>query len=183
MLQRVEAAPRLLARAFTSEYEVGRFDSAYRIVTLEEKLNPGKIATQDRLLAVGQKRIEQLCAADRPAAAAEIREELDRFDFEPVALDLFDRAVNPTIVSAAVRIEDWTLAEVFVERYAASEADPVESARLPSSKTRFEKQAGPEQRIRLLQIRRSPNRELGRTQLANLKLRQNLSSLRLAKSS
>lgn len=130
MPQRVEAAPRLLARAFAKEYEVGRFDSAYRIATLEETLHPGRVTNQDRLLAAAQKRIEQLCAAGRPDTAAEIREELDRFHFEPVALNLFDQTVNPTIVSAAVRNTEWALAEEFVERYAASESDPVESERL-----------------------------------------------------
>ena len=98
LAQRVEAASRLLARAFTKEYEVGRFDSAYRIATLDETLHPGRITSQDRLLAAAQKRIEQLCAAGRPAAVAQVREELDRFDFEPVALTLFDQAVNQAIV-------------------------------------------------------------------------------------
>ncbi len=130
LAQRVEAAPRLLARAFTKEYDAGRFDSAYRIATLEETLHPGRVTTQDRLLAAAQKKIEQLCATGSPDAAAEIREELDRFHFEPVALDLFDRTVNPTIVSAAVRVEDWALAGTFVERYAASEPDPIEGDRL-----------------------------------------------------
>jgi len=130
LAQRVEAAPRLLTRSFTKEYEAGRFDSAYRIATIEETLHPGRITTQDRLLAAAQKRIEQLCAAGRPEAAAEVREELDRFEFEPVALSLFDRAVSPTIVAASVRVEDWTLAETYVRRYAASETDSVESERL-----------------------------------------------------
>ena len=130
LAQRIEAASRLLARAFTKEYEAGRFDSAYRIATLDETLHPGRVTSQDRLLAVAQKKIEQLCAADRPDAAARIREELDRFHFRPVALTLFDQAVNPTIASAAVRVEDWVLAGAFVERYAASEPDPVESERL-----------------------------------------------------
>jgi len=130
LAQRVEAAPRLLARAFTKEYEIGRFDSAYRIATLEETLHPGRVTSQDRLLAAAQKRIEQLCAAGRPRAAAEVREELERFSFEPVALALFDQAVNQVIVSTAVRVEDWELAEAFVEHYAASEPDPIEGERL-----------------------------------------------------
>ena len=97
LAQRVEAASRLLARAFTKEYEVGRFDSAYRIATLAETLNPGRITGQDRLLAAAQKKIEQLCAAGHPAAIAEVREELEHFHFEPVARTLFDQAVNQTI--------------------------------------------------------------------------------------
>ena len=59
-----------------------------------------------------------------------VREELDRFQFEPVALDLFDRSVNPTIVFTAVRVENWALAGTFVDRYAASEPDSIESQRL-----------------------------------------------------
>ncbi|NIM61068.1 MAG: hypothetical protein GTO30_05255 [Acidobacteria bacterium] len=130
MPQRVDAATRLLARAFAREYETGRFESAYRIARLEETLHPGRVTTQDRLLAVAQKRIEQLCAQDRTHEAAAIREELDRFEFENVALALFERTVTPTIVSAAVRAEEWALAETFVERYAASETDAVEIDRL-----------------------------------------------------
>ncbi len=130
LAQRVEAAPRLLARAFTKEYEVGNFESAYRIATLDETLHPGRITSQDRLLAAAQKRIEELCAAGQPFAASMIREDLDGFRFEDVALGLFDRTVNPMIVTAAVRVEDWPLAERFLERYAASEPDPVEAARL-----------------------------------------------------
>ncbi len=129
LAERVEAAPRLLARAFAREYEVGRFDTAYRIAKLEESLNPGRVSAQDRLLAGAQKRIEQLCAADRPADAAHVRAELDDFDFEPVAFALFDRTVAAVIVSAAVRVEDWALAESFVDRYVASEPDPVEAER------------------------------------------------------
>ncbi len=98
LAQRVEAASRLLSRAFTKEYEVGRFDSAYRIATLDETLHPGRITTQDRLLAAAQKKIEQLCAAGRPDAVVQVREELERFHFEPVARTLFDQAVNQAIV-------------------------------------------------------------------------------------
>ncbi len=128
--QRVDAATRLLTRAFAKEYEVGRFESAYRIARLEETLHPGRVTAQDRLLAVAQKRIEQLCAQERPTEAAAIREELDRFEFEEVSIDLFDRTVTPTIVSGAVRAGDWTLAEIFIDRYAASEPDAVEVDRL-----------------------------------------------------
>jgi hypothetical protein len=130
LAQRVEAAPRLLARAFSREYDAGRFDSAYRIATLQARLDPGPVTTQDRVLAAAQKRIEQLCAAGRPTEAAAIREELDGIDFEPVALALFDRTVSPTIVSAAVREENWSLAQAFVDRHSSSEPDPVERERL-----------------------------------------------------
>ena len=76
--------------------------------------------------------IEQLCAAGQPVEAGHVREELDRFVFEPVALALFDRTVSPTIVSAAVRLGQWTTAEAYLARYASSESDSVERERLRS---------------------------------------------------
>ena len=130
LAERVEAAPRLLARAFAKEYDAGRFDSAYRIATLQARLDPRPITTQDRVLAAAQKRIEQLCAAGFPAKAAAIREELDGIHFEPVALALFDRTVSPAIISAAVRLDEWGVAEEYVRRHAASEPDAVERERL-----------------------------------------------------
>jgi len=126
----VEAAPRLLARAFVREYDAGRFSSAFRIAELDSRLSPGRVTTEDRLLAAAQKRIEQLALSGELARAVAIRERLVETVHSEDSLARFDRITGPTIVAVAVRRQAWEIAARFVERYALSEPDLVEIERL-----------------------------------------------------
>ena len=126
----VDAAPRLLARAFVREYDAGRFTTAFRIAELDARLRPGRVTTEDRLLAAAQKRLEQLCLEGRLAEAIATRERLAQSIRDEQALVRFDRTTGPTIVAAAVRLGSWEVADRFVERYRVSEPDLIESQRL-----------------------------------------------------
>lgn len=128
--EQVEAAPRLLARAFVREYDAGRFDAAFRIAELDSRLSPGRVTSEDRLLAAAQKRIERLAVEGELAHAVSIRERLVETVLNESSLARFDRTTGPTIVAAAVRQQAWEVAARFVERYALSEPDPIEIDRL-----------------------------------------------------
>ncbi len=130
LVERAEGARRLLARAFQSEYEAGRFDNAYRIASIDVELYPSMTTSRDRFLAAALKRIEEACDTDRPGLAATIMGEVVATCPWGRDVERLERRARPLIAAASVRIHDWPLALRSAARYAEIEPDSVESSRL-----------------------------------------------------
>jgi hypothetical protein len=130
LASRSGALANLIAGAFRSEYESGRFESAYRIAEIGMTIFPGTTSSRDRLLASATKWITAACEEGDPAVAEEILNraaETVRVWGDKIRID---RAACPLIAAAAVRGGDWTRAARMVARYSAAEPDKIESARL-----------------------------------------------------
>jgi len=129
LLEREETVGRLLARAFRDVYERGGFDEAYRIAIIDARLFPEKTTANDRLLAVGLKRIEILGESGDAAGADQVRHEVVSLVQAAGDRARFDRRTCPLIAATAVRSGKFDLARELAERYAAVEPDPVEAER------------------------------------------------------
>ena len=124
------ALANLMASAFRTEYEAGRFESAYRIAEIGMATYPGTTSSRDRFLASATKWIDATCEAGHPAAAEEILNRTADSARVWGGQVRIDRAACPLIAAAAVRIGDWTRAARMAARYSAAEPDRIESARL-----------------------------------------------------
>jgi hypothetical protein len=121
---------RLLSRAFRTDYESGRFESAYRIAAVEVGLFPTTTTARDRLLAAAVKRVEDLCDADTPGLAEAVVADVRRVVVSGLDLTRFERRAWPLVTAAAVRHSDWGLARRAAENYAEVEPDSVEARRV-----------------------------------------------------
>jgi regulator of sirC expression with transglutaminase-like and TPR domain len=129
-VDQIDGARMLLARAFSVEYDAGRFENAFEIAAIDAGLFPERTTARDRLVAAAIKRIESSCDADDPARALEVLDAVKRtFHGAPEFLRL-ERRTYPGMAAAAVRLADWDLAREIADRYAAVHPDPRESARL-----------------------------------------------------
>jgi tetratricopeptide (TPR) repeat protein len=130
LASRSEVLTALLARAFRTEYEAGRFESAYRIAEIDLQIFPAQTSGRDRLQAAALKRIR---AASESGDVAEAERILDAasaaVSSSPDAARM-ERGACPLIAAAAVRVGDWGGAERMAERFAKAQPDRAESQRL-----------------------------------------------------
>lgn len=130
LVTRSEGTSSALAGAFRFEYEDGRFDTAWRIASMEREIFPTRTTTRDRLLAAATKRIERATESGDPTTAETILDETEALLIVPGDTQRLERENCPHIVAAAVRGADWERARRMVARFAKSEPDEVESERL-----------------------------------------------------
>jgi len=120
----------LLARAFRTEYEGGRFGSAYRIAEISLEIFPGQTSGKDRFLAAAMKRIDAGCEAGDPGAAERMLDQAVAAVAGSGEASRLERGACPLIAGAAVRRGDWDLATRMAERFAAARPDRAEADRL-----------------------------------------------------
>jgi len=125
-----EELQRLFARAFRTQYEVGRFDDALAIARLDTEVFPGITTSRDRLLAAAAKVIEEASDDDDPARAETILDDVARRLDGTRDAERIVRQLAPLVAAAAVRGGEFERAARLAARYAEAEPDPIEGARL-----------------------------------------------------
>ena len=130
MARRAEGVNMLLSQAFREAYDAGDFEAAQEIGRIGLEIYPGSTSAEDRMLAAAHKRIEIVCAANRPMDAAKIVDELQALQIDGFQLQGLIRSIGPTIVMSAARNCHWDLARHNAERYALAEPDSLLTGRL-----------------------------------------------------
>jgi hypothetical protein len=129
-VDQVDGARLLMARAFSLEYDAGRFDNAFDIAAIDAALFPDKTTTRDRLVAAAIKQIEFRCERDEPERALGIIDAVKAAGADSPETVRLERRTYPGIAAAAVRLQDWNLAREISGRYDVAQPDRTESARL-----------------------------------------------------
>jgi tetratricopeptide (TPR) repeat protein len=130
LASRSEVLTALLARAFRTEYEAGRFESAYRIAEIDLEIFPAQTSGRDRLQAAALKRIRAASESGDVAEAERILDAASAAVSSPPDAARMERGACPLIAAAAVQVGDWGGAERMTERFAKAQPDRAEAQRL-----------------------------------------------------
>jgi hypothetical protein len=130
LAERASGVRRLIARAFSLDYDAGRFDDAYGIALISLRLFPDSVYSHDRIVAVGLKLAERYASTDEPRRVDTMLDEIALL--APSVATNLERQTSPLLAAAAVRLQDWELAWSAARRFSRSEPDDREVTRLIS---------------------------------------------------